>query len=133
MELLRWKTRISMLWMIMVMNYLLLISLMQAPGGTGGGEMPTFGQVIVAFIPFIMAWLTLTLKDSANRWTNLVLGILFAIMFITIVILALAGGGGEAATPLTTIFAGSAMMILFPIGASLLIIWYAWKWPKQVA
>jgi hypothetical protein len=133
MELLRWKTRISMLWMIMVINYLLLMSLnLQASGGTGGGEMPTFRQVIVAFIPFIMAWLTLTLKDSANRWTNLVLGILFAIMFITIVILALAGGGGEAATPLTTIFAGSAM-ILLPLVASLLIIWYAWKWPKQVA
>ena len=122
MELLRWKTRISMLWIIMVVNYLLvgLLSLRES-GGISGEGATTFAQVIVAFIPFIMAWLSLTLKDSANRWTNLVLGILFAIMFIVVLILYFAAGS-------VTII---PLMILFlPFVATLLIIWYAWKWPK---
>lgn len=73
----------------MVVNYsaYLFLSLLEAGGikellqtqvNEGGGSL----IAVAYFIPFIMAWLSLTLKDSANRWTNLVLGILFAVLFI---------------------------------------------------
>lgn len=133
MELLRWKIRISMLWMIMVVNYLLLgifrILSLKASGGTGGEETITFIHVLFAFIPFIMAWLSLTLKDWANRWINLILGILFAVMFIVAVITGLADANATADT--ATMIPIELAMFLLSLVASLLIIWYAWKWPKQ--
>jgi hypothetical protein len=75
------------------------------------------------FILWLMAWLSLTLKDAANRWTNFVLGVIFA------VILAVVGLGYAKAG------ASSAMLfnVFWGFVAALLTIWYSWKWPKQEA
>ena len=114
----------------MVVNYLLVeILSLQTSGGTSGEETTAFSQVIVAFIPFIMAWLSLTLKDRANRWINLILGILFAVMFIVVLIAYLAGANATADT--STMIPIVLALLLLPLVASLLIIWYAWKWPKE--
>src|SRR4030065_2704358 len=43
------------------------------------------GWLIVALwwlIPFFMAFLSLTLKDSINRWTNIIMGIVFTVLNI---------------------------------------------------
>ena len=131
MELLRWKTRIALLWIIMVVNFsaYLFLSLVLGPGAikelleTQVNEGTKLYVAILYFIPFIMAYLSLTLKDSANRWTNLVLGILSAIMFVSNLIVGLTG---EVAPTILILY-------LFALVVSLLIIWYAWKWPKQAA
>ena len=132
MELLRWKTRIAVLWIIHMVSfsaYLILSSVepkvMPAPqtGSLQISEGTKFGWVFLFCVPWIMAWLSLTLKDAANRWTNFVFGILFA----AILILTLIGSftGGASAALQFNIFWGFVV--------SLLIIWYAWKWPKQEA
>lgn len=132
MELLRWKVRISILWIIKAMGFTAytLTALLQ-PGtikevmsGTfWGSPITESGQLIMTFfwwIPWVMAWLSLTLKNKANRWTNFVLGTLLAISLIV----ALSQDASHASI---------AVFVNYIVGivVSLLIAWYAWTWPKQ--
>jgi hypothetical protein len=70
-------------------------------------------------IPSLMIFLSLTLPAKANRWTNIFVGILQ-------IVVLLAGVIGESWA--YYIFATFVEIVLL-----LLIIWYAWKWPKQEA
>ena len=77
---------------------------------------------IIFAVPIFMSFLSLTLKDKANRWANRSIGT-FSVMF-------------------DLIFLGLALF-LWPFSAyetfwsiaylvcTALIAWYAWKWPKQ--
>ena len=68
-------------------------------------------------IPSSMVFLSLTLKDKANRWANIILGIFYTVfMLITMVISPSA----------YYIFLGIVEVVF-----TALIVWYAWKWPKQ--
>jgi hypothetical protein len=78
-----------------------------------------FGTIFF-LVPLVMAFLSVTLKDVANRRVNLVLGVIFTIINILHIF----------GCPI----AGSAhqiLIILSTIVVSLLIVWYAWKWPKE--
>ena len=133
MELLRWKVRIAALWIICAVGFSAYMFLrIMEPGIIEGIISGQFGRsqisegfllylAIFWFIPWIMAFLSLTLKDSANRWTNFVLGILFVIFLIIGLIEQTTGG--KSAAILVDYFLG--------IVAAALIAWYAWKWPKQ--
>ena len=133
MEALRWKARFAVLWIIEAfgMSVFMFLFFME-PGIIEGIISGQFGSsqisegflfdlAIFWFIPWIMAFLSLTLKDSANRWTNFVLGILFVIFLIIGLIEQTTGG--KSAAILVDYFLG--------IVAAALIAWYAWKWPKQ--
>jgi len=135
MELLRWKTRIAVLWLILAVGFSAYMFLrFMEPGIIEGIISGQFGRSqsqisegflfylsIFWFIPWIMAFLSLTLKGSANRWTNFVLGLLVAIAFVYGLI--------ESARM------GHSAVILVDksIGfvAAALIVWYALKWPEQ--
>jgi hypothetical protein len=133
MELLRWKTRLAVLWIILAMGFSAYVFLrFLEPGiiegiisGQYGGSQISEGLLfylaIFWFIPWILAWLSLTLKGSANRWTNFVMGILWAIGFVY--------GLTESAMGGTS----AAILVVYILGivAAALIAWYAWKWPKQ--
>jgi hypothetical protein len=67
-----------------------------------------------------MAFLSLTLKDSTNRWANIIMGIVW-------IGLSLADLPGYLAKP----SAYAILMWLSGRVATVLIVWYAWKWPKQ--
>ena len=127
MEILRWKTRIAVLWVFMAvaMSAHSIFSFMEPEVVEQMWEMemgPGMMLLMALFwwVPLVMAVLSLTLKDSANRWVNFVLGVVFTIL--NIVHLA-----EHLAQP-------SAHQILF-IGSTVvvtgLIAWFAWKWPKQ--
>jgi hypothetical protein len=130
MELLRWKTRIAVLWIVLTVNFsaFLFVSLLE-PGAikelleTQANQGTRSPMLVLFFIPFIMAWLSMTLKDSTNRWINLVLSILFAVFFVGEFIRYAAAG--RPATILVAVF--------FAFVVDILIVWYAWKWPKQEA
>jgi L-lactate permease len=80
-------------------------------------------SLFALYIPFVMAWLSLTLKDKANRWTNLIVSI---ISFIFIVISLLFGiSSGESIALLIN--------YILDIVVCALIIWYSWKWPRATA
>lgn len=74
-------------------------------------------------IPLTMAFLSVTLKDTANRWSNLILGIVFTGLNIYHLIQHLAMGPSAHAI----LIVGSTIVV------TALIAWYAWKWPKPKA
>jgi hypothetical protein len=78
------------------------------------------GSAILMAIPSVMVFLSLTLKARANRWANIILGI------VHIGILAGTSFIGEI-SPLYLFYA----IVEFVLIA--LIVWHAWKWPKQEA
>ena len=135
MELLKWKARISVLWIFLAVGMSAMMFLyFMGPGviekiisgemeGMQIGEGLMFLFAILWLIPLIMAFLSLTLKDSANRWTNFVLGILFAIFYVV-------------DTTQDSIAGFSITMLVMGIlafAAAVLIAWHAWKLPKLEA
>ncbi len=72
-------------------------------------------------IPLWMAFLSVTLKGSANRWTNIVLGIVFTILNIW-----------HITEPCCTMI-HQKLVVVSTIIATTLITWYAYKWPKKEA
>ncbi len=130
-----WRIKISVLWLfyaVALTAYMTLAGLQ--PGvlkefldkGTLEGLQVT-PEVLLLFAimiltPLVMAFLSLTLRDSVNRWVNVIMGI----VFVVIQIVALGG---------TVAGSSSAWMILMEIAklvAPILVVWYAWK-SKQKA
>ena len=72
---------------------------------------------IYILIPSAMVFLALVLKPEVNRWANLIISVAY---FATIVLSAI----GE--TWAYYIFLSFAESVL-----TLLIVWHAWKWPRQ--
>ena len=127
------KIKISVLWLFYVGAFLAVMALgTMEPGvldefiktGTIDG-MKIGPEVLLLFailllIPLIMAFLSLTLKDSTNRWTNIILGIVFTIIQLV-----------ALAETLAQPSAHEILMEISKVVAPALIVWYAWKWPKQ--
>jgi TRAP-type C4-dicarboxylate transport system permease small subunit len=64
-----------------------------------------------------MVFLSLALPAKANRWTNIIVGILYIFVML---------GSAIGVSWFYYIFGSIVEVVLF-----LLIVWYAWKWPKQ--
>ena len=135
MEILRWKTRLSVLWVFMAVGMSAAVILyFMMPGVVEeiiAGEMEGMqisdgllaGFAIFWLIPLIMAVLCLTLKDAPNRWTNFVLSIIFGVFYLVDVIGDLSRWG----------LSGDTLMGIAAIVVAAFIAWFAWKWPKQEA
>ena len=80
-----------------------------------------FGAAILITIPSVMIFLSLTLKPKANRWANIILGIVYTGVNIWNVL--------SFEEPWAYIIFFNIVEIVL----TLLIAWYAWKWPKQEA
>ena len=80
---------------------------------------------IINVVPLVMAFLSVTLKDSTNRWVNIIVGIFFTGILLFDLIGYIAAPLGEGTVPFYIVLGGSTVV------ASALIVWYAWKWPKQ--
>ena len=85
-----WKIKISVLWLFYTVAFLAVMTLgTMEPGvlsqfldtGEIGGM--KIGQELLLFfavmmlVPLVMAFLSLTLKDSTNRWANVIVGIVY--------------------------------------------------------
>jgi hypothetical protein len=75
------------------------------------------GTSAYILIPSAMVFLSLVLKPTVNRWTNIILGI----VYIASIVLSCIGE-----TWAYYFFLSLAESVLL-----LLIVWYAWKWPKS--
>jgi len=75
--------------------------------------------ITLMMIPSLMIFLSLTLKAKWNRWTNIIVGI-FKIAVVV--------GGLIGESWAYYIFGSIVEVVLLS-----LIVWYAWKWPKQEA
>ena len=129
MEILRYQTRIAVLWVFMAvaMSAHGIMAFME-PGGLEKAisEVEAVGPGMLVFmalfylVPLWLAFVTMTVKGSSNRWVNFVLGIVFTLLNIWHFIQHLA-------YPTQLLIVGSTVAV------AALIVWYAWKWPKQEA
>ena len=129
MEILTLKTRISILWIFMAvaMSAHSVLSFME-PGMIEkivAGEMamgPGMFIFVALFwwVPLVMAFLSVTLKDFANRWANMILGIVFTGLNIFHLVEHLAQPSVHQ-----ILIIGSTVVV------TALIFWYALRWPKQ--
>ncbi len=123
-----WKIKISVLWLFGAVAFLAhQILVLMEPGiiaqlMAGVAEGQKIGPelmlifAILMLVPLVMAFLSLTLKDSMNRWANIIVGAVFAALwFVGVVDAALSA------------YWGGALVTLSAVVASALIVWYAWK------
>ena len=128
------KIKLSLLWVALVFFYLYndVISFFRGDiiGEVLTGELSgiqitppfLFAMAILMAIPIFMIFLSLALKAKVNRRVNIILGIFHAgVLFTTTVFVP-----GE-------LWADYASFLMFEAVFISLIIWYAWKWPKQDA
>jgi len=76
------------------------------------------GMSAVMVIPSLMPFLSLVLPVGVNRWMNIVFGAVYTV----IMILAIRGG-----------WSFYIIFGLIEIALTVLIVWYAWTWPKDVS
>ncbi len=125
------KIKLVALWVAVMFSYIYndffdlykLGEMEHIIAGNMGPFPTTQGSLLTAMIlmtiPTLMIVLSLTLKAKANRWTNIVVGILYILITISNVV-------GE--TWAFYILGGIVQAVL-----TALIVWYAFKWPKQEA
>ena len=96
---------------------------------TGVTDVPVTNELLVVMsiifvVPIFMSFLSLTLKDKANRWANRSIGIFFVAFDLIFLSLSL------------FVFQIVAYEIIWGIVYlvfTALVVWYAWKWPTQDA
>jgi len=140
METLWRKIRIAVLWLIAaeaMSAHMIMVTIDPVPmqkmlawGATIDATGWVFGA-IYWLIPLWMAFVTITVEGSFNRWANLVLGIIGTLLSIYHFFMC----GVPLVTPV--LFAEPTAHHILLLGtavvATALITWYAWKWPKQEA
>lgn len=120
------KVKLSTLWIVVMFNMVFadIVGFMN-PGAladimTGAVGFEITQELLLVFailleIPIAMILLSRILGYSANRWANIIAGVI-TILFVI--------GGGSAY--LSYIFFATIEVVCL-----LLIIWSAWNWPKQ--
>jgi len=128
-----WKIKISVLWLFSDVAFIsyTILTLMK-PGvleqvmageieGLQIGPEILLLDAIIFLFPLVMAFLTLTLKDSINRWVNIIMGTVG-------VVLSLVGLSGDLAQP----YAYAILIWISKVLVDALIVWYAWKSKQKV-
>jgi len=125
------KVKLSVLWIALMFFYLYndVLSFFRRDiveevlsgemGGMQIGQTFLFGAAILMAIPIFMVFLSVSLPARANRWTNIIVGI-----FHVIVLLATQLVPGETWVNYRLYEILEAVFIA-------LIVWTAWRWPKQ--
>ena len=86
-------------------------------GAMRSPEMLWMVSAIWMTIPVVMLFLSLTLKYPVNRWANIIVGIFFVVLNLI----------GLPTYP----WGYDKFLIIVGLVFNVLIVWYAWKWPKQ--
>ena len=123
-ELLKMRISVLWIWMAVAMSAHSILSFLE-PGGLEYIVEMEMGSGMLLFsalfwvIPLIMAFLTVTLNDSADRWSNMIMGGLFTVMNIFHLVEHLAQPSAQ-----------QILIIGSTVVATALIFVYAWKWPE---
>jgi hypothetical protein len=122
-----WKIKIAVLWLVLEFGmFTVPVVEMYIPNFVENAVEQTTPEMLVfmafmVMIPPLMAFLSLTLKDSTNRWANIILAIVFAALMPI----------GVIDVPIGYI-APMILIAIVEIIALALIIRYAWR-SKQKA
>jgi len=100
-----------------------LKSLLENTGPIKSSPQLVLVMATIFVFPVLMSVLTLTLKPFVSRWANRIMGIFYALVTLAFWVLCfvLRSAGYE--------FVWSTAQLVF----TLLVVWYAWKWPKEEA
>lgn len=82
--------------------------------------MKLFGASVLLAIPAVMVCLSVLLKPVLNRWLNIIFGVFFTAIMVLI-----------AFTSLTDWRIFYVFLAIVESIITSLIVWYAWKWPRQ--
>lgn len=94
-------------------------------GTTGVGSTTPIKLLLFAIlmsIPSLMVFLSLLLKPAVNRWANIVTGVFFTVIMVLVV-----------ATSLGQWMIFYTYLGVVEIIITSLIVFYAWRWPKNQA
>ena len=132
------KVKIAVLWLFMAVVYSAHMALsIFEPGVIEliiNGEIQLsegefiFSALFVWLIPLTMAFLSVTLKDLANRRANIILGtVLTAVNIFHLLYEQLTQPSFHMAQPSVH----QLLLNISTVVVAALIVWYAWRWPKQ--
>ena len=125
-----WKIKVSVLWLVWECVALVTPIMEQfIPGYLEEALKEVTPELllilaIVMLIAPIMALLSLTLKDSINRWANIIVGIVFAGLGLF--------GASEYLVEQSAYLAFVIPIGIMEVVVAALIVWFAWK-SKQKA
>ena len=117
-----WKIKIAALWIVFEFcMFTVPVVEMYIPDFMENAIAQTTPEMLVVLvvgtmIPPILAFLSLILKDSINRWLNIILAIVFVALSPI----------GVIDVP-TEYYAPMILIAIVEIVAAALIVWYAWK------
>ena len=120
------KTTLSTLWIVVMLNMIFadiltlyipefLQEILTESTPVQITQELMLAMAFIIEIPIVMIFLSRVLKYKANRWVNIIASVI-TILFVVI---------GGSLTLHYIFFAAIEVLCLS------LIIWYAWKWPKQ--
>jgi hypothetical protein len=121
-----WKIKIAVLWIVVEFCVITVSLVLQSiPMETVAETTPEeiLAIAISMLIMPIMSFLSLTLKDKANRWANIIVSIVFIVLIVPFT--------GFGLIP-TAYLPSVILTAIVEVVAFALIIWYAWK-SKQKA
>jgi len=130
-----WKIKVSVLWIVIgIIGVWMPFSEFYTPGymeevisgfHEGGLIAPDFmvGIAVIMLFPLVMAVLSLTLKDKANRWANIIVGAVTAVLSFIDPVLYVTR---QSAYSGYVILIGIVMFVF-----AALIVWYAWKSKRE--
>ena len=129
------RVRLSVLWLFATLNYIyadvfFCIDVLGSKKGSIGvihfSPAGWLGIAILMEIPMAIILLSRILKPTANRWANIVAGIMeTAAVLLTSFIL-----------PILHLMETSSYYLFFgaiEVACTSLIVWYAWRWPREIA
>jgi hypothetical protein len=129
------RVRLSVLWLFATLNYIYadvffcIDVLGSGKGGPGVLHFSPGAWLVIAIlmeIPLAMILLSRILKPTANRWANIVAGIIeTAAVLLTSFIL-----------PILHLMGTSSYYLFFgaiEVACTSLVVWYAWRWPRETA
>ena len=113
------RVRLSTLWIFATLNYVYadVVTLFDKSVTTSLSQLQLFGAGVLVETAIAMTLLSRILKYSANRWANIIVGIIN-----TVAVLA-------------SLFVGTpalyyAFFATIEIATTLVIIWSAWMWKR---
>jgi hypothetical protein len=128
MESLLLKVRLSILWIFIGVATWRCVHFMEPnliesviSGQMRFSTVESLFFTVLWLIPFIMAFLSVTLEDVTNRRVNIILGIVTIASTIFHFILHL----------IYWLTSYSLLIVGLTVVFAILILWYAWKWPND--